>query len=256
MVCDVRDHALVEEQVARVEDELGPIEVAVHVAGVIQIGPLDSLTRQHFEEAIDTMQWGPINLALAVVPGMRARGRGRIGTIASIGGLVSVPHLLPYCTAKFGAVGFSTGLRAELAGTGVTATTVAPGLMRTGSHLRAEFTGDQPADYAWFAPGASLPLVSMDAERAAVRIVRGILRGRSVVILTPLAKVGARVEGVAPATTAAAMSVLARLLPDGPGRPTETVEGRVARRRLRSPLVERLTVWGNRAAARNNEEPA
>jgi len=256
MVCDVRDHALVEEQVARVEDELGPIEVAVHVAGVIQVGPLDSLTRQHFEEAIDTMQWGPINLALAVVPGMRARGRGRIGTIASIGGLVSVPHLLPYCTAKFGAVGFSTGLRAELAGTGVTATTVAPGLMRTGSHLRAEFTGDQPAEYAWFAPGASLPLVSMDAERAAVRIVRGILRGRSVVILTPLAKVGARVEGVAPATTAAAMSVLARLLPDGPGRPTETVEGRVARRRLRSPLVERLTVWGNRAAARNNEEPA
>ena len=256
MVCDVRDHALVEQHVARIEDELGPIEVAVHVAGVIQVGPLDSLTRQHFEEAIDTMQWGPINLALAVVPRMRASGRGRIGIIASIGGLVSVPHLLPYSTAKFGAVGFSKGLRAEMAGTGVTATTVAPGLMRTGSHLRADFTGDQPSEYAWFAPGASLPLVSMDAERAAARIVRGILRGRSVVILTPLAKVGARVEGIAPATTAAAMSVLARLLPDGPGRPTQTIEGRVARRRLGSRLVEGLTVWGNRAAARNNEGPA
>jgi NAD(P)-dependent dehydrogenase (short-subunit alcohol dehydrogenase family) len=256
MVCDVRDHELVAQQVARIEDELGPIEVAVHVAGVIQVGPLTSLTHDHFEQAIDTMQWGPVNLAMAVVPGMRARGRGRFGTIASIGGLVSVPHLLPYSTAKFGAVGFTNGLRAELAGTGVTATTVAPGLMRTGSHLRAEFTGDAAAEYAWFAPGASMPLVSMDAERAAARIVRGILRGRSIVILTPLAKVGARIQGVAPATTAAAMGVVARLLPSGPGGPTATVEGRAARRLLDSPLVERLTTWGNRAAARNNEGPA
>jgi NAD(P)-dependent dehydrogenase (short-subunit alcohol dehydrogenase family) len=256
MVCDVRDHALVEQQVARIESELGPVEVAVHVAGVIQVGPLASLTREHFEEAIGIMTWGPINLALAVVPGMRARRRGRFGTIASIGGLVSVPHLLPYSTAKFAAVGFTNGLRAELAGTGVTVTTVAPGLMRTGSHLRAEFTGDAPAEYAWFAPGASVPLVSMDAERAAVRIVRGILHGRSIVILTPLAKVGARVEGVAPATTAAALGVLARLLPDSPGGRTGTVEGHTARRRLASPVVERLTTWGNRAAARNNERPA
>lgn len=256
MVCDVRDHVLVEQQVARVEEELGPVEVAVHVAGVIQVGPLASLTREHFKEAVDIMQWGPINLALAVVPGMRARGRGRFGTIASIGGLVSVPHLLPYSTAKFAAVGFTNGLRAELAGTGVTATTVAPGLMRTGSHLRAEFSGDAEAEYAWFAPGASMPLVSMDAERAATRIVRGILRGRSIVILTPLAKIGARVEGVAPATAAAAMGLVARLLPNAPGGPSGTLPGYTARRRLASPLVERLTTWGNRAAARNNEGPA
>ena len=186
---------------------------------------------------------------------MRARGRGRFGTIASIGGLVSVPHLSPYSTAKFGAVGFTNGLRAELAGTGVTATTVAPGLMRTGSHLKAEFTGDAAAEYAWFAPGASMPLVSMDAERAAAKIVSGILSGRSIVILTPLAKVGARIQGVAPATTAAVMGLAARLLPAGPGAPTATIEGHDARRRLDSRLVERLTTWGNRAAARNNEGP-
>jgi len=254
MVRDVRDARAVADGVARIEDEVGPVEVAVHVAGVIQVGPLSALTREHFEQAIDIMTWGPINLALAVLPAMRRRRRGHIGVITSIGGLVSVPHLLPYSTAKFGAVGFTNGLRAELAGTGVTATTVAPGLMRTGSHLRAEFTGDAPAEYAWFAPGASLPLVSMDAERAAARIVRGILRGRAIVILTPLAKVGARVAGVAPATTAAAMSLLARLLPDAPAGPTATVEGRTARARLASPLVERLTVWGNRAAGVNNEE--
>ena len=253
MVCDVVDADRVEELVAQVEDEVGPIEAAVHVAGIIQVGPLSALTREQFEQAIGIMQWGPINVALAVLPYMRRRRHGRIGTIASIGGLVSVPHLLPYCTAKFGAVGFSNGLRAELAGTGVTATTVAPGLMRTGSHLRAEFTGDAAAEYAWFAPGASLPLVSMDAERAARKIVRAILRGRSILILTPLAKIGSRVAGVAPALTAAAMSVAARLLPAGPGQPTPTVEGRQARQQLGSDVVERLTTLGNRAAARNNE---
>lgn len=251
-VCDVSDHAQVQRLVEEIERELGPVEVAVHVAGVIQVGPLASLTREQFREAVDIMEWGPINLALAVLPAMRDRGRGRIGTIASIGGLVSVPHLLPYSTAKFGAVGFSLGLSAELAGTGITATTVAPGLMRTGSHVRAEFAGDASREYAWFAPAASLPLLSMDAERAAARIVGGILRGRRVVILTPLAKVGARVAGVAPATTTAVMGVVARLLPGAPGPATGTVEGRVARRRAPG-LVDRLTRLGDRAARRNNE---
>ena len=101
-----------------------------------------------------------------------------------------------------------------------------------------------------------MPLVSMDAERAAAKIVSGILSGRSIVILTPLAKVGARIQGVAPATTAAVMGLAARLLPAGPGAPTATIEGHDARRRLDSRLVERLTTWGNRAAARNNEGPA
>jgi NAD(P)-dependent dehydrogenase (short-subunit alcohol dehydrogenase family) len=256
MVCDVRDSERVVELVDRLEKDIGPIEVAVHVAGVIQVGPLDAMTREHFAESIDIMLWGPITMALAVLPAMRSRGRGRIGTITSIGGLVSVPHLLPYSTAKFGAVGFTQGLRAELAGSGVTVTMVAPGLMRTGSHLQAEFTGDAAAEYAWFAPGASLPLLSMDAERAAVRIVRGVLRGRSTVILTPLAKVGARVAGVAPATTAVAMGLLARALPDAPGHATPTVLGEQARERLSSGLVDRLTVLGDRAARRFNETAA
>ena len=63
--------------------------------------------------------------------------------ITSIGGKVSVPHLLPYTCAKFAAVGFSEGLRAELGSKGVRVVTIAPGLMRTGSYLNAFFKGDQ-----------------------------------------------------------------------------------------------------------------
>lgn len=259
-VCDVTDHDAVSATIQRVETELGPVEVSIHVAGIIQVGPLAATTREHFVQAIDTMLWGPVNLALAVLPGMRDRGRGRIGTVASVGGAVSVPHLLPYSTAKFGAVGFAEGLSAELAGSGVTSTAVLPGLMRTGSHLRAEFVGDTAAEYAWFAPGASLPLVAMDADRAADRIVRAVLAGRPVLNLSPLTKVAVRVHGLAPATTVRALGVLARVLPDSAGAPTDqTVPGLRARDRLRqrhprtARAVDALSALGERAARRTNE---
>ena len=61
--------------------------------------------------------------------------------ITSIGGKVAIPHLLPYDCAKFATVGFSEGLRAELAGDGISVTTIVPGLMRTGSHRFAAFQG-------------------------------------------------------------------------------------------------------------------
>lgn len=253
-VCDVGAREDVEELVASVEHELGSVDVLVSVAGTIQVGPAEVMTHEHFQEAITTMLWGPVQLAWAVLPGMRSRGRGRIGTIASVGGTLAPPHLLPYATAKFGAVGFSEGLSAELRGTGISATTVIPGLMRTGSHERAMFTGDQEAEYAWFAPSASLPGLSMNAERAAAKIVRGVLRGRSHVVLTPLAHVGMRFHGLAPATTVALLGVVNRLLPDAPQTPSPaTIPGYEAGRRLGSRTVRVLTTLGSRSAARLNE---
>ena len=233
-VCDVTDNDQVEALVARTEAQVGPIEVMVFVAGIIQVGPLDAQRRENFVAAVDTMLWGPVNAALAVVPRMRERGRGRIGVITSMGGRIASPHLLPYTTAKFGAVGFSRGLRSELVGTGVSVTTVEPGLMRTGSHLRASFVGDHGREYAWFAAAASLPLLTMDAERAAGRIVRGILAGRAVVTVTPLGVLAPRVDALFPGLTSALLSLTVRLLPDAPGTPesTQTMEGWEAAERL------------------------
>ncbi|GAB4078776.1 SDR family NAD(P)-dependent oxidoreductase [Nostocoides australiense] len=259
-VVDIGDEHAVDALVADVEETLGPIDIAIAVAGTIQVGPAETMTTEEFRDAMGTMAWGPIHLAWSVLPAMRRRGHGRIGVITSIGGMVSPPHLLPYATAKFAAVGFSDGLAAALSGTGVTATTVVPGLMRTGSHRRAQFAGDAAAEYAWFAPAASLPLLSMDVERAAARIVAGVLRGRPMVILTPLAKVGVRVRGLMPATTTRVMGRANRLLPESDRAPRELgtirprlVEGGEADRRLGSPLVRRLTVLGERAADTWNE---
>lgn len=255
-VCDVADNDAVTSMVEYIETEYGPIDVLITVAGIIQVGPLASLERSHFEQAVDIMLWGPVNLALAVAEPMRRRGQGHIATVTSIGGMVSVPHLLPYGTAKFGAVGFSQGLRAEMSGTGVSVTTIVPGLMRTGSHLRAKFTGNQAAEYSWFSVGASSPLVSIGAERAARQIVRGVLAGRATVVLTPLAKLAIRLHGLAPGTTANLLGLAGRLLPAAPGEPRETVEGHQARARLRprtARIMDAITVLGRRAALRFNE---
>ncbi len=252
-VCDVGDRDQVQALVADLEAGVGPVEVLVSVAGVIQVGPAASMTLEHFDEAVGTMLMGPVQLAWAVLPGMRERRRGRIATITSIGGVVAPPHLLPYATAKFGAVGFSEGLTAELAGTGISVTTVVPGLMRTGGHEMARIVGDQSAEYAWFAPASSLPLLAMDAERAARRIVEGVLSGRTRVTLTPLAQVASRVHGLAPGTTTKVLRVATRLLPSAPEPAAgETVLGHVAARRLGSKVVGALTVLGSSAARRFN----
>ena len=252
--CDVRDRQAVSRLIDELENDVAPVEVLVTVAGVIQVAPLESLTLDHFDEAINTMTWGPVQASMAVLPKMLSRGRGRIATITSIGGMVSPPHLLPYATAKFGAVGFSDGLAAALAGSGVTATTVVPGLMRTGSQEQAEFGGTAAAEYAWFATAASLPLLSIDAERAARRIVDGVLAGRPMVVLTPLAWAGIRFRGLAPGTTTRLMGFANRLLPGAPqGSGRRLVPGGRARERLASRTVRALTVLGRRAADRNNE---
>lgn len=249
--CDVADEAAVTAMVARIEDELGPIETSIHVAGTIQVGPIEAVTHDHFREAVDSMLWGPVNVGLAVLPRMRERRSGHIATVSSVGGMVSVPHLLPYCTAKFGAYGFSQGLRAATSGTGVSVTTITPWLMRTGSHQRATFFGDPAKEYAWFAPGASLPLVSVDGRVAARRIVEGTLEGRALVPVSPLTRVAAAVQGLLPGTTATVLGVAGRLLPGGTS--SETVEGHEARTRLGSRVVNALTVLGDRMARRTNE---
>jgi len=107
VACDVTDPAQVAKLVQTVEDRLGPIDVLINNAGIIQVGPGDVMTREDYEESLRVHFWGCYNTIEAVLPGMRRRGRGRIVNISSIGGKVIVPHLLPYSVGKFALVGYS-----------------------------------------------------------------------------------------------------------------------------------------------------
>jgi hypothetical protein len=155
--------------------------------------------------------------------------------------------------AKFAAVGFSEGLRAELGRGPVTVTTVVPGLMRTGSHVRAGFAGRKNAEFTWFSLGASLPLVSMDAERAAGQIVAGMAARRAEVFLTPAAQVVGRLASLAPEVTVPVLhAVQNAVLPD-PDSDGAAVPGRQLHPTLPASVFGVLTSLGRAAAARFNE---
>ncbi|PKW25505.1 SDR family NAD(P)-dependent oxidoreductase [Phycicoccus duodecadis] len=257
-VADVSDADAVSRVVDLVLADEGRLDAAFHVAGTIQVGALDGVTLGHLHEAVDTMLWGPVHLSLAVLPAMRAQGHGRIGVVSSVGGLVAVPRLLPYSVAKFAAVGLAEGLAAELSGTGVTVTAVTPWLMRTGGHRAARFSGAEQADHAWFSLAASLPVLTVPVERAARRIIDGVLAGRVTVTASPVVGVVRRVHGLAPATTVRALGLGARLLPgtsprrDWWRRDAPATDG-AALERTAPRAVTALATLGRRAARRQNE---
>src|SRR5580704_2564424 len=79
------------------------LDIVINNAGIIQVGPVQAAQLSHYEDAVQTMALAPVRLALTALPVMQRQGHGRIVTIASIGGKLGVPHLLPYSAAKFAA---------------------------------------------------------------------------------------------------------------------------------------------------------
>lgn len=256
IVCDVSDPDQVASMVGQVVDRFGSIDVLVNNAGIIQVGPLKALDTSNFREAMDAILWGTIHTSLAVLPVMGEQGGGRIVNITSIGGKVSVPHLMPYSTAKFAAVGFSEGLRAEASAYNVRVTTVVPGLMRTGSDVQAQFAGRTGREYAWFATAAATPGLSMDAATAARRIVHAMRHGRTEVVLGLPAKLAVLANGIAPGLTQHAMALANRLLPGADsGAPTgQSVQGLQAAQQASSTV--KALAKSNRTAGQQLNQPA
>ncbi len=250
--CDVT----VQEDVVRMVNEasarFGGIDVLINNAGIIAVGPVASQTLVDYHEAMDVMFWGMVYPTLAVLPQMIRRGGGHIGNVTSIGGKIAVPHLVPYGCAKFAAVGFSEGLRAELARYNIRVTTAVPGLMRTGSHLNAYFKGNHRQEFTWFSLGATLPGVAMNANRAARRIVAAVLRGQAEIVLTPQAKLAVLAHGLAPGLTSDLLGWVNRLLPQ-PGDAAARHPGAESETALTRSFLTKL---GREAAREFNQEPA
>jgi len=249
--CDVRNRPEVIDMVAAVQNRFGAVDVLVNNAGVIQMGPLEVMTHEDFENAMEAHFWGPLNTMMAVIPGMRQRKSGRIVNISSIGGKVSVPHLVPYCASKFALTGLSRGLRTELLKDGIAVTTVCPGLMRTGSPRNAGFKGKHRAEYAWFSISDASPLISVSAEHAARQIIRACQRGRAELVISVPAKIAVLFDTLFPEITSDLFALANNLLlPEPGGIGTREVKGKASGSAW-SPSV--LTTLNERAAVRNNE---
>jgi NAD(P)-dependent dehydrogenase (short-subunit alcohol dehydrogenase family) len=247
--CDVTDRDRVREFVAVAQLRNGPVDVLVNNAGVIQVGPFAEMREEDFARSLATHFWAALYTTLEVLPQMKARRSGRIVNVASFGGKVAVPHLLPHTVGKFALVGFSNGLRPELKRHGIVVTTACPGLARTGSHVNADFKGRHREEYAWFAAGNATYGLSMSAECAAARIISACARGDAEVVLGIPAKLAVAFEAVCPNLMAELLELTNDHMPEPGGVGSATVRGKHSR----GALPDAVTAHIDRAAARNNE---
>lgn len=252
--CDVTDEDGIAGLVADVEQNVGPLDLLVNNAGIIQVGPAESMSLEDYRRALDVMYWGALYAAEAALPRMRARGRGTILNVTSIGAAVAVPHLAPYTAAKFALRGWSEALSAESAKHGIDVVTVVPGLMRTGSFGHALVKGRRYAEASLFSLLSSLPLLTVSAARAARRMVDAVeARERFVVIGAP-AKLLRLAHALFPGAIVRTLGFVNRFLPssDDGARESMALPGEIFRRGLARSV---LTALGDRAARRYNEEP-
>lgn len=254
--CDVTDRAQVKALVQEVTARLGRVDLLfANAVSSISVGPALTQTAEDFEAAHAVLYWGVVYPTLAVLPQMRARGDGRIVVISSIGGKIAVPHMVAYSAAKFASLGFAEGLRAELAGTGVSVTCAAPAILRTGAHLHARYTGRPAAEFSWFAKGELGP-GAISAARAAGRIVAAAASREGEVVFPLASLAAARLHGAFPNLFNGLVALGGRAaLPEAPTGAPRRGGGLELEARARDPLLQLLQRLARPALRALNQYP-
>ncbi|MBI1405656.1 MAG: SDR family oxidoreductase [Caulobacter sp.] len=147
-------------------------DILVNLAGIQHFGPFEAQAPGHLFTSYMVNLVAPARLTQAVLPAMKARGRGQIVNVGSIFGSINFAHFVTYSSAKAGLRGLSQALRRELSGTGIDVTYVAPRAVRTALNSAAvlEF--------------ARLTHMNMDEpEQIAARIVAAMRQRRRDVYL-------------------------------------------------------------------------
>lgn len=128
---DVGDYDAVSESIAKIEEDVGPIDILINNAGITRDGVLAKMTFEKWNKVIQTNLSSCFNTCHAVVGGMRERGFGRIVNIGSVNGQAGQYGQVNYASAKSGIHGFTKALALELAAKHVTVNAVAPGYVAT-----------------------------------------------------------------------------------------------------------------------------
>ena len=131
LLLDVTDFDAIPGKVAEAERSDGPIDVLVNNAGYGHEGVLEESSIDDLQRQFAANVFGPVAMIKAVLPGMRARRRGRIINVTSMGGFITMPGISFYCGSKFALEGISEALGKEVAPFGIHVTALAPGQFRT-----------------------------------------------------------------------------------------------------------------------------
>lgn len=176
-----------------IREQIGCADVLVNNAGILKTGGYEETSFETWHQVMEVNFWGALHATKLLVPPMVQRGAGAVVNIASASGIVGFSKLTAYSTSKFALVGFSEALRAELAATGVTVSTICPGLVRTSIARNSDLPAEEARDIEDL-----LERRGVAPERVAQAIVRAAIKG------TPLVHVGA---------DAKLLSVASRLFP-------------------------------------------
>jgi len=158
---DFSDAAALERAAAGVVEALGPPAVVVHNAGVVVRASIEETSVDAWDEQLDVNLRAPFVLTRALLPPMRAAGRGRFVFIGSISGTLGSPNAAAYAASKWGLTGFAKSLAEELSDSGLMACTVLPGSIDTdmlkGSNFEPRMTAEDVAKTVEFL-GLDAPL--------------------------------------------------------------------------------------------------
>jgi acetoacetyl-CoA reductase len=128
---DVGNYDECQDEVAKIESEVGPVEVLINNAGITRDGTMHKMTFEQWNQVIQTNLTSCFNMCHAVLDGMRERGFGRIVNIGSINGQAGQYGQVNYAAAKSGIHGFTKALAQEGAAKGITVNAIAPGYIAT-----------------------------------------------------------------------------------------------------------------------------
>ncbi len=127
LATDVTSRTAVEALIERTREATGRLDIVVNNAGVFVWKALGDLDESEWDRILDTNLKASYLLVRAALPSLVACGRGRIINVASIHGTIGEANVVAHCAAKFGLVGFTKALAAELRGAGVTVNAICPG---------------------------------------------------------------------------------------------------------------------------------
>jgi len=154
LVADLADPAQLAAVEARVADAERPLDLVVNNAGFGTYGTFAELDVEAEQREIAVNVTALVRLTHAALGAMLPRGRGAVLNVSSVAGLQATPGNATYGATKAFVASFGEAVAGELAGTGVTLTTVLPGFTRTEFDQRAGVGGRKIPDAAWMSPEA------------------------------------------------------------------------------------------------------
>lgn len=173
IACDLSDQAAREGLVAEIRARGREVSVLINNAGFGSAGNFQDLDLDNELRMVHTNVEAVVHLCGEYVPGMAARGEGAVLNVASTAGFQPLPRQSTYSASKAFVLAFTEALSSDLKGTGVTATALCPGPVKT------EFT-DQHEGFD--SAGSTPDFIWMSAEDCAKAAVRGLERGKRVVV--------------------------------------------------------------------------